>query len=680
MIVVRSGTTSLFSAEQRIDRYRLIRRLGAGAFAEVWLAVEDGSHGFRKEVALKLLKRDKADQETLAALLDEARVCGMLQHPHLVDVYGVGICDGTAYIAMEYVRGTTLMELLRKLSKQQLSLPLSVILDIAIEVSEGLDYAHTAEDHEGNPLALVHRDLKPSNLMLSKRSGVKIADFGLAKASTTSQSTEVGTLRGTPGYIAPEVWGGSRDFGPHTDLFAVGAILWEMAVGTPLFRGSLPEVIGSAMHGSPEEELQRLRLHQPQLASILQGLLQRDPKKRTPSAWKLLSELQQLRAKVPAPGGLSFFLSLVYGDLKVESEGGQSQLAAMGKTADPQWLGLLDSEGSLLVKLDRSQLERREQQQPEDPPLATRRMERPDPSSEDTLDLRGRHHEAAKADAKGASGGTLWRAEVKSSKGLKPRVAIAAILAAAGLGALLLWSGLRTAAVPLPTDTPPAQAPSSESLSEIEQRTSSAAGAEPQQAQQKLAEEAASDPAQEPPAAAPESAAEPSKVKQPSGSIQSAKPPKVKTRNRIPKNTIKPTKTPIAAPATARKLPRAAVGATAAPGKDSSAPKVKELSSVAARAEQVKPRKQLPSRGCLSFRSSPGGAKVFIGRKDSGRFASPRSKPLALPSGRVMVHMDGGQGQRLSQEAVVHAGKSTIVTCNFVTSSCSAQSSNAACP
>ena len=213
-IVVTERAESSFRKDQVFDRYRLLRRLGSGAFAEVWLALEDGSHGFRKEVALKLLRRERADEETLAALLDEARVCGMLHHPHLVDVYGVGISQGVAYIAMEYIRGATLGALLSKLKARDLILPLSVLLDIGIQTCRGLDYAHTATDHNGKPLSLVHRDLKPGNLMLARGSGVKVADFGLAKASTTTQSTEVGILRGTPGYIAPEIWGGSPNIGP----------------------------------------------------------------------------------------------------------------------------------------------------------------------------------------------------------------------------------------------------------------------------------------------------------------------------------------------------------------------------------------------------------------------------------------------------------------------------------
>ncbi len=609
-IVIPESERSSFRKGQVMDRYRLVRRLGSGAFAEVWLAVEDGSHGFRKEVALKLLKRDKSDEETLAALLDEARVCGMLQHPHLVDVYGVGISSDIAYIAMEYIRGTTLGALLSKLKAKGLHLPLSVILDIGIQVCQGLDYAHTATDHNDEPLKLVHRDLKPGNLMLSKRSGVKIADFGLAKASTTSQSTEVGILRGTPGYIAPEVWGGSRDFGPHIDLFAVGAILWEMAVGSPLFHGSLPEVIGAAMHGSVGEDIQRLRLHQPMLGPVLEALLQRDPEKRTKSAWEVQVALQELREKNPAPGGLSFFLSLVHEDFKrSDIPGSRSSAAALGETKDPQWLKLLDSHGSLLVKLDSTGLERKKAVPAMDNPGPTRSMSLPGIDEKRTLDLRQNRdreeqHSADEDVIETPLPGTLWKTEVVDTTPQKrrPTVVVGALVALCALVA----GGYFASRTPQP-ETPEAKQVTTEQAEPVDETP----------------------------------------VTQDAGKVgATAKPEPTKPK-------------PVAA------KPKPVAAKPVATASKSAIP--------AARSQS------LLSRGCLAFRSSPSGAKVFLGRKDSGRISSPRSKPVQLPVGRIMVHMDAGANLKLSVEARVTAGKLTTVNCNFKSGACSVTTSEQAC-
>ena len=148
--------------------------------------MEDGEHGFRKKVALKILRRDVSDEETFEALLHEARVCGHLHHPNVVDVYGVGQVGSTTFISMEYIEGVALDVILKRLRRSDLRMPLSVIMDLGIQVAMALDHAHNAKDHEGNPLELVHRDLKPSNIILSKDGLAKVTDFGLAKTTTST--------------------------------------------------------------------------------------------------------------------------------------------------------------------------------------------------------------------------------------------------------------------------------------------------------------------------------------------------------------------------------------------------------------------------------------------------------------------------------------------------------------
>jgi len=309
-IAQATASRSAHSEGDRLDRYELVKPLGQGAFAEVWLAVEDGEHGFRKRVALKILKRDVTDDETYEALLHEARVCGHLHHSNVVDVYGVGQAGTATYIAMEYIEGIPLDIILRKARRARLKVPRSVIVDLGCQVAAALDHAHRAVDHVGNPLRLVHRDLKPSNIIVSSDGVAKVTDFGLAKTTTSTQETEAGTLRGTPSYVAPEVWMGTRDFSPAVDLFALGAILWEMAVGELLFKGELPTIIGAAVNGEVDYDLQMLRLHQPELSPVMGGLLQRKPEDRTQTAREVQDVLQELGAKSPGPGGLRLFMGL----------------------------------------------------------------------------------------------------------------------------------------------------------------------------------------------------------------------------------------------------------------------------------------------------------------------------------------------------------------------------------
>ena len=302
------------TAGLQLGAYRLVRPLGEGAYAEVWLAVEQGELGFQKHVALKILKETATDQAALDSLINEARVCGMLHHPHIVDVYGVTQVDQFTFIAMEYVDGTTLEHLMQRVSRGGLQLPLAVIIDVAIGIAEALDHAHSAKGPDGEPLCIVHRDLKPGNVMLSRGAGVKVTDFGLAKATTNRNVTQAGQVRGTPGYIAPEVWQGTRDFTAGVDLWALGVMIWEMVVGEHMFDGTIIEVMSQAMNGDVDAEIGRLAAVRPKLARIARDLLQRSPESRTQTAWEATVALKELRSQLDAPGGLDLFLDLLVGD------------------------------------------------------------------------------------------------------------------------------------------------------------------------------------------------------------------------------------------------------------------------------------------------------------------------------------------------------------------------------
>ncbi len=324
--------------------YRLVRALGEGAYAEVWLALEHGDHGFQKKVALKILKETAADQSSLDSLINEARVCGMLHHPHIVDVYGVSQIGDLTFIAMEFVNGTTLEDLLERVTSSGLQLPLSVILDIAIGIADALDHAHNAKGPDGEPMRVVHRDLKPGNVMLALGAGAKVTDFGLAKATTNRNVTQAGQVRGSPGYIAPEVWSGTRDFTPGVDLWALGVMIWEMVCGEHLFDGTIIEVMGQAMNGDVEDEIGRLAEKRPQLASICRDLLQRRPENRSQSAWEIGVALKELRGTLDAPGGLDLFLELVGvgGD---DRRGGGAVRQQVMTSKDRAWSQLITMSG-----------------------------------------------------------------------------------------------------------------------------------------------------------------------------------------------------------------------------------------------------------------------------------------------------------------------------------------------
>jgi serine/threonine protein kinase len=291
-------------------------------------------------VALKILTRagDKSDPH-FATLVNEARICGHLHHPHIVDVYGVGDELGLRFIAMEFVDGVTLADLLEQVGASGLQMPRSVILDVGIQVAQALDHAHKAKDGEGAPLGIIHRDLKPDNVMIARRGGVKVADFGIAKATTNIDSTETGMLKGTPCYIAPEIWRGGREFLPRVDLFALGAILWEMVMLRRLLGAdSIPGLAGQALHGDADEEASQLVDRFPGLVPIVRRLIEREPQRRRQRASRLVGELRELRREVEAPGDLDLYFEL----LELARTSARERSAAMldldiPKTDEPGW-------------------------------------------------------------------------------------------------------------------------------------------------------------------------------------------------------------------------------------------------------------------------------------------------------------------------------------------------------
>ena len=325
--------------------YRLERGLGRGAFSEVWLARAVGAFGFSKRVAVKILKGDQAAGDShFRALVNEARICGHLHHPNVVDVYGVFEHRGVRFIAMEYVEGLSLDELQNESWIIELPIPRSVILDIGIHIARGLHHAHRARDERGEPLGLVHRDLKPGNIMLSRQGVTKVADFGIAKATMTVSDTATGVLKGTPCYVAPEVWQGSRDFQPRVDLFALGSILWEMVMRRRLFAGDgIVAMAGQAVNGDPRLESEMLGDRFPELAPTVRFLLERDPEQRTQTARQVELELQAVRGAIDAPAGMDLYLDLFHaatGGVLGHSE--EIEDLSLPLTDDPAWNALIE--------------------------------------------------------------------------------------------------------------------------------------------------------------------------------------------------------------------------------------------------------------------------------------------------------------------------------------------------
>lgn len=218
-----------------IGPYRIERHLASGGMAEVFVARRVGPHGFQKRLALKrILPQHARAPEFVGMFIDEARLAARLEHPGIVQVFDFGEQDGSLFMAMELVKGTTVGRLLRSVASRATSVPLGPALHIAHEAARALSYAHSLHDDNGDPLHIVHRDVSPANLLLTRQGHVKLADFGIARARTTAARTEAGHVRGKLGYMSPEQVVGDPIDG-KSDIFTLGVLLAELLLGEPLF-------------------------------------------------------------------------------------------------------------------------------------------------------------------------------------------------------------------------------------------------------------------------------------------------------------------------------------------------------------------------------------------------------------------------------------------------------------
>jgi eukaryotic-like serine/threonine-protein kinase len=275
-------------------KYLLLERIGTGGMAEIFRAKTFGAAGFEKEYAIKrILPNLSVDEEFVSMFVNEAKLMVDLYHANIVQVFDLGELEGTYYIAMEFVHGKDLLDLLARCAENDLKIPLKLTLCIAMEILKGLDFAHKATDKYGEPLKIIHRDVSPSNIMLSYAGDVKIGDFGVAKAKIQTQRTEAGTLKGKVGYMSPEQVRGD-EIDHRSDVFAAGIILYEALTMTRLFMGGSDlDVMLKVRDADIESELRRCRRVPPTLLGILRRALSKDREERFQSAEEFYRALRE---------------------------------------------------------------------------------------------------------------------------------------------------------------------------------------------------------------------------------------------------------------------------------------------------------------------------------------------------------------------------------------------------
>ncbi|MDB4964542.1 MAG: Serine/threonine protein kinase PrkC, regulator of stationary phase [Myxococcales bacterium] len=323
-------------------KYELVSRLAAGGMAEIFLARTKGIAGFEKYLVIKrILGHRTQDPEFVRMFLDEARVAATLDHPNIVQIYDVGHVDNEYFIAMEYLRGHNLIEIVRAGAKLGYAKPpLEHVVSILTQVCAGLHYAHDKRDFEGRSLEIVHRDVTPQNVVVSFDGSVKVVDFGIAKAATREVETLAGTLKGKIGYMSPEQCRGAP-VDRRSDLFAVGIILFELTTGKRLYHERSDfDTLKKIIEGPVPSPRDLLPFYPAFLNAIVVRCLQKNPDDRYQTARDLHADLdafgrdnQLVTGTVP----LAQYMERIYADELATHK--SSDAAAMATAAQMTMTG-----------------------------------------------------------------------------------------------------------------------------------------------------------------------------------------------------------------------------------------------------------------------------------------------------------------------------------------------------
>lgn len=225
-----------------LGKYHIDGLIAEGGMARIYRAKTEGVGGIEKVVALKCLKGAMSeDDQFVQMLMDEARITVCMTHKNIGQVYGLEHDANTYFMVMELIDGVTLADLSNYLFSRNRIFPMEAAVFIALEVCSGLSYAHRMTDAEGMPLGIVHRDVNPQNICISKEGEIKLIDFGIAKARRASTETQAGTIKGKFNYMSPEQARGDR-VDQRTDVFALGAVLYEMLCGHMLYPLTLDDM------------------------------------------------------------------------------------------------------------------------------------------------------------------------------------------------------------------------------------------------------------------------------------------------------------------------------------------------------------------------------------------------------------------------------------------------------
>jgi serine/threonine-protein kinase len=273
--------------------YALHGIIGVGGFATVHVGKRFGARGFSKTVAIKRLHAQFAnDRDCVAMLVDEANVAAQVHHPNVVSSIDLVQEDRELFLVFEYVHGVPLSALRKLATARQVQVPIPIAVSILSGALRGLHAAHEATSATGAPLGVIHRDVSPSNVLVGVDGGARLLDFGVARALGRVVRTADGNIKGKLGYMAPEQLR-SEALDRRTDLFAAGAVLWELLAGSALFSGETEaEVIQRTLEGVIPDLVARRPDSPPALGRLLARALSPQASARFQTALDMAEALE----------------------------------------------------------------------------------------------------------------------------------------------------------------------------------------------------------------------------------------------------------------------------------------------------------------------------------------------------------------------------------------------------
>jgi serine/threonine-protein kinase len=314
---------------QKFGPYTLYHKIASGGMAEIYLARTGGLQGFEKFLILKMIHpKWSQDAKFISMLIEEAKLAVTLNHTNIAQIFDLGKQNDLYYIAMEYVEGRDLFQILVRSSERDTYLPFDAAAFIAEQVASALHYAHSRCDAQGQSLRLIHRDVSPQNIIVSYNGEVKLIDFGIAKATMRPGETQVGVIKGKFYYMSPEqAWG--RPLDHRTDIFSLGICLHEMLTGQMLYAEDNQMLLLEKVRAAEIPRPSQYRAGVPvELEEIVMKALAKDPSHRFQSGYEFQRALTEYLHR-RSPGFTNNRVARTMWDLFPEST--QAQLQAQNR-------------------------------------------------------------------------------------------------------------------------------------------------------------------------------------------------------------------------------------------------------------------------------------------------------------------------------------------------------------